>query len=160
MNESVLKAKQDLVEEVKKDVQESQTVVLFEYRGLSVSALTSLRRDLLKANSKVCVFKNTLTKRAFEDLGHNEFASELKGPNAILFSKDISAGLKVLTKFAKRNEEVQIKSGLVEGRFVDKSKIKEIAKIPGREGLLSMFLSVLNAPVRQFALTVKAVAEK
>ena len=160
MNESVLKAKQDLVEEVKKDVQESQTVVLFEYRGLSVSALTSLRRDLLKANSKVCVFKNTLTKRAFEDLGHNEFANELKGPNAILFSKDISAGLKVLTKFAKRNEEVQIKSGLVEGRFVDKSKIKEIAKIPGREGLLSMFLSVLNAPVRQFALTVKAVAEK
>lgn len=159
MNENVLKVKQSLIEEVKKDASEATTVVLFEYRGLSVSMMTELRRNLLKTESKIGVYKNTLTKRAFEDLGQKEFAEQLKGPNAILFCKDVSSGLKVLGKFARRNEEVQIKAGLVEGNFCSKEKIKEIEKIPGREGLLSMLLSVLNAPVRQFALTVKAVAE-
>ena len=160
MNQDVLKAKQDLINEVCEDVKASTTIVLFEYRGLSVSKLTELRRSLLKSGSKVCVFKNTLTKKAFESLNHNEFADSLKGPNAIMFAKDFSDSLKVLTKFAKRNEEVQIKAGLVEGKYLEKDKVLEVSKLPDKNGLLSMILSVLEAPIRNVVCAVKAVSEK
>ena len=84
----------------------------------------------------------------------------LEGPNAIVFTKDTIAGPKVIAKFAKKHEHLVIKGGLIEGKTVDAAGVKTIAALPGREGLISMFLSCLQAPVRNFACAVKAVADK
>ena len=160
MNKEVLKAKQDLVNEIKTKAQASSTVVVAEYRGLTVAQLQELRRALRAENASMNVYKNSLVERASDELGYTDLKSVLEGPNAIFFSEDISAGAKVITKYAKRfGENLKIKGGIVEGKFVDAKGIVEVSKLPNKEGMLAMLLSCLQAPVRQFACTVKAVAD-
>ena len=99
-------------------------------------------------------------ERAGEELGYKDWNEILSGPNAIIFSKEISNGAKVVAKYAKRfGDTLKVKGGIVEGKFVNADEMKAVVKLPGREGLLSMFLSCLQAPIRQFACTVKAVAD-
>ena len=160
MNKQVLEAKQSVVNEIVDKAKGSSTLVVAEYRGLTVAQLQELRRALAKEESELCVYKNSLVERAVKELGYEGLDEVLTGPNAIIFSKEVSNGAKVATKYAKRfGGTLKIKGGVVEGKFADESKIKEVAKLPGREGLLAMFLSCLQAPVRQFACTVKAVAD-
>ena len=160
MNKEVLEAKQSVVKEIIEKAQGSSTIVVAEYRGLSVAQLQELRRALRKEEAELCVYKNSLVERAGEELGYKDWNEILSGPNAIIFSKEISNGAKVVAKYAKRfGDTLKVKGGVVEGKFVDAAGMKEVAKLPGREGLLSMFLSCLQAPVRQFACTVKAVAD-
>ena len=107
------------------------------------------------------VYKNSLVERAVDELGYNELNDILTGPNAIVFSEDVIAGAKVIAKYAKRHRDILvIKGGIVEGKFVDADGMKEVAKLPGKDGLISMFLSCLQAPIRSFACAVKAVADK
>ena len=161
MNSEVLKAKQDIVSEIVDLAKGSQTLVVAEYRGLTVADLMEIRRALRADGSSLNVYKNSLVSRAAESLGYTDLDTYLSGPNAIIFSKDITNGPKVLAKYAKKfPEALKIKGGIVEGKVVDASVISEVAKLPSREGLLSMFLSCLQAPVRQFACAVKAVADK
>lgn len=159
MNQEVLKAKQSVVKEIVEKAQASSSIVVMEYRGLTVSETQELRRALLKEDSEMCVYKNSLVERAVKELGYTGLDEILSGPNAIVFSKEINKGPKVVSKFAKKYENLVIKGGVAEGKFLDVDGVKSIANIPGREGLLSMFLSCLQAPVRQFAATVKAVAD-
>ena len=84
----------------------------------------------------------------------------LEGPNGFVFSEDLSKGPKALTKFARFHEHLVIKGGLAEGQVLDAAKVKEISKLPDKNGMLAMFLSCLNAPVTSFAATVKAIADK
>mgnify|MGYP003297224918 CR=1 FL=1 len=161
MNSEVLKAKQNIVSEIVDLAKESQSVIIAEYRGLTVANLMEIRRALRADGSSLNVYKNSLVSRAGATLGYDGLDEYLSGPNAIIFSKEISNGPKVLAKYAKKfPEALKIKGGIVEGKVVDASVINEVAKLPGREGLLSMFLSCLQAPVRQFACAVKAVADK
>ena len=159
MNQEVLKAKQDLVSEIKTKASNSATVIVAEYRGLSVSQIQELRRALRKENASMNVYKNSLVERASDELGYGDLKSVLAGPNAIVFSEDLTAGAKVVAKYAKRFECLKIKGGVVEGKFVDAKGIIEVSKLPNRDGMLAMLLSCLQAPVRQFACTVKAVAD-
>lgn len=160
MNQEVLQAKQNVVKEIVEKANGATSIVVMEYRGLTVARLQELRRALRKEESELCVYKNSLVERASEEFGCKDLGQVLSGPNAIVFSKELCNGPKVVTKYAKRFGDVLvIKGGVVEGKFVDAAGIKEVAKIPGREGLLSMFLSCLQAPIRQFACTVKAVAD-
>lgn len=159
MNQDVLKQKEVAVSEIAKLIKESTSFVICEYRGLKVSDITDLKRSLSAAESTCNVFKNTLVRRALAELKIEGFDSYLEGPNTFVFSKDVSAGPKVLAKFSRGHEHLVIKAGLIEGRVCDDKKVKEIAKLPDRNGLISMLLSVLQAPVRQFAATVKAVGE-
>jgi len=160
MNKEVLEAKQSVVKEIIEKAQGSSTIVVAEYRGLSVAQLQELRRALRKEEAELCVYKNSLVERAGEELGYKDWNEILSGPNAIIFSKEISNGAKVVAKYAKRfGDTLKVKGGIVEGKFVNADEMKAVAKLPGREGLLSMFLSCLQAPVRQFACTVKAVAD-
>ena len=160
MNKEVLEAKQSVVKEIIEKAQGSSTIVVAEYRGLSVAQLQELRCALRKEEAELCVYKNSLVERAGEELGYKDWNEILSGPNAIIFSKEVSNGAKVVAKYAKRfGDTLKVKGGVVEGKFVDAAGMKEVAKLPGREGLLSMFLSCLQAPVRQFACTVKAVAD-
>jgi large subunit ribosomal protein L10 len=159
MNKQVLEAKQSVVKEIVEKAKNSTTIVVAEYRGLTVAQLQELRRALNKEDSELCVYKNSLVERASEELGY-EMKDILSGPNAIIFSKEVSNGAKVAVKYSKKfRDTLVIKGGVVEGKVADADKIKEVSKLPGREGLISMFLSCLQAPIRQFACTVKAVAD-
>ena len=161
MNQAVLAAKSETVKEISEKAKKSQTIIVCEYRGLTVAQIQEVRRDLHKEKAEMSVYKNSLVERAVDELGYNDLNNILSGPNAIVFSEDVIAGAKVIAKYAKRHKDVLVvKGGIVEGRFVDAKGIIEVSKLPGKEGLLSMFLSCLQAPIRSFACAVKAVADK
>ena len=128
---------------------------------LNVSQVTELRKQLREASVEFKVLKNTMARRAVEEAELDWFERFLNRSTAIAFStEDVVAPAKILNEFAKKNEALEIKGGVVEGNVVDVEQVKALAELPSREGLLSMLLSVLQAPVRNFALAVKAVAEQ
>lgn len=160
-NAKVIQAKQEAVESVTAKLRESVSTVVVDYRGLNVAQATELRKQLREAGVDFQVLKNTLVRRATAEANLTELDSVLTGPTAVAFSAtDAVAPAKILNSFAKKNEALKIKGGVVEGQVVSFEEIKALAELPSREGLLSMLLSVLQAPVRNFALAVKAVAEK
>ena len=159
MNQEILKSKQEIVAKITESIKDSASMTIVEYRGLTVAEISELKKSLKAAGSTFNVFKNTLVTRASDDLGYNDLNQYLTGSNAFVFSKEINAGPKVLAKFAKRNENLVIKAGLAEGKVMDAQGMKTIASLPDKNGLLSMFLSCLNAPIQKFAATVKAVAD-
>jgi len=159
MNQTVLNAKQEVVSEISGKIKDSSSVVIVEYRGLTVSEVTELRRELRKENVELKVYKNTMTERACDECGYSDLKDSLTGPNAIAFSKDATAPARVLAKFAKKHEALVLKNGIVEGKVVDTNTIKELSTLPNREGMLSMLLGCLQSPVRSFACIVKAVAD-
>ena len=161
MNQAVLQAKSETVKTIEEKAKKSQTIVVCEYRGLTVAQIQEVRRALHKEKAEMAVYKNSLVERACDELGYADLKEVLKGPNAIVFSEDVIAGAKVVAKYAKRHKDVLVvKGGIVEGKFVDAKGIIEVSKLPGKEGLISMFLSCLQAPIRSFACAVKAVADK
>ncbi|WP_379971378.1 50S ribosomal protein L10 [Ectobacillus sp. sgz5001026] len=157
----VKEAKQSLVSEITAKLQGSKSTIVVDYRGLTVAEVTELRKQLREAGVEFKVYKNSLTRRAAEEAkveGLNEF---LTGPNAIAFSnEDVVAPAKVLNAFAKTHDKLEIKAGVIEGKITTAEDVKAIAELPSREGLLSMLLSVLQAPIRNLALATKAVAEQ
>lgn len=160
-NAKVREEKQLLVNDVTAKLRESSCTVVADYRGLNVKQVTELRKQLREAGVEFQVLKNTLVRRATAEAQLTDLDNVLSGPTAIAFSKeDPVAPAKILNDFAKKNDKLQIKAGVVEGKVVDVNQIKALADLPSREGLLSMLLSVLQAPIRNFALAVKAVGEK
>lgn len=157
----VKEEKQLIIDDIAGRLKASKSTVLVDYRGLDVSQITDLRKNLREAGVDFKVYKNTLARRAIQAAELTELDEYLVGPTAIAFSaEDIIAPAKVLSAFAKANEDLEIKAGVIEGNLVSLDQIKEMASLPSREGLLSMLLSVLQAPARNFALVVKAVAEQ
>lgn len=149
------------VNEIATKLRESQTTIIADYRGLSVADVTELRKQLREAGVDIKVYKNSLARLATAKEGLTELDQYLLGPNAIAFSKDDPiAPAKIMVEFAKNNENLEIKGGVIEGKVVGVNEIKALASLPSREGLLSMLLSVLQAPIRNFALAVKAVSEQ
>ena len=160
MNHNVLEQKKAIVEEVSSLLKDSGSVILAEYRGLNVAEISELKRALLKENAKMCVYKNTLVDRAAEACGYSDMKQYLEGPNALISSVDSISAAKVATKFAKKHENLVIKAAIVEGKVIGKDDVIALSKLPNKEGMLSMWLSVLQAPVISFACAVKAVADK
>lgn len=160
-NANVLQEKQLVVTEVATKLRASASTIVADYRGLNVAQVTELRKRLREAGIDFQVLKNSLVRRATAEAELTDLDSVLTGPTAVAFSKDdVVAAAKILSEFAKKNEALKVKGGVVEGRVVDVDQIKELANLPSREGLLSMLLSVLQAPIRNFALAVKAVSDK
>jgi large subunit ribosomal protein L10 len=158
---AVLEAKKQVVTEVAAKLRDSKSTVVVDYRGLNVSEVTELRKQLREAGVEFKVYKNTLTRRAAEEAGLAGLNEALTGPNAIAFSmEDVIAPAKVLNDFAKKHNALEIKAGVIEGNVATVEEVKALAELPSREGLLSMLLSVLQAPIRNFALATKAVAEQ
>ena len=160
MNKTVLESKQKVVSEISTKMKEAGSIVVAEYRGLSVAEVTELRRALRAEDVELKVYKNTLTALAAKESGYEELNECLTGPNAIAFAKDETAAARVLAKFAKDHEALVLKNGVVEGKVVDNATIMELSALPNREGMLSMLLSCLQSPVRSFACAVKAVSDK
>ncbi|MEK3880255.1 50S ribosomal protein L10 [Paenibacillus sp. FSL H8-0122] len=160
-NAKVIQAKQDAVDVVTSKLQNSVSTVVADYRGLNVSQVTELRKQLREAGVEFQVLKNTLLRRATAAAELTDLDAVLTGPTAIAFSEtDAVAAAKILNDFAKKNDALKLKGGVVEGKVIDADQLKALAELPSRDGLLSMLLSVLQAPMRNFALAVKAVAEK
>lgn len=156
-----IETKQVRVEEITEKFKGAATAVVVDYRGLNVSQITELRKQLREAGVEFKVYKNTMTRRATEVAGLEGLNEYLTGPNAIAFStEDVVAPAKIINDFAKKNDKLEIKAGVIEGTIASADDIKALAELPSREGLLSMLLSVLQAPMRNFALVTKAVAEQ
>jgi large subunit ribosomal protein L10 len=158
---SAVELKKQTVTEIADKLRESKSTIVVDYRGLTVGQVTELRKQLREAGIDFKVYKNTLTRRATEEVGLGELNEYLTGPNAIAFgSDDVVAPAKIINEFAKKNEKLEIKAGVIEGNIVSLEDVKALAELPSREGLLSMLLSVLQAPIRNLALVTKAVAEQ
>jgi large subunit ribosomal protein L10 len=160
-NAKVIQAKQNAVDIVTAKLRDSVTTVIADYRGLNVTQITELRKQLREAGIEMTVLKNSLLRRATAATELTELDSILVGPTVVAFGgEDVVAPAKILNDFAKKNTALKLKGAVVEGKVVSVDQIKALAELPSRDGLLSMLLSVLQAPVRNFALVVKAVAEK
>lgn len=157
----IIEVKKQIVDEIAGKLKESKSTIVVDYRGLTVSEVTELRKELREAGVEFKVYKNSMTRRAAEAAELADLNTSLTGPNAIAFStEDVVAPAKILNEFAKKHEALEIKAGVVEGNIVTVEEIKALADLPSREGLLSMLLSVLQAPTRNLALAAKAVAEQ
>ncbi|MDM5336014.1 50S ribosomal protein L10 [Fictibacillus enclensis] len=158
---SIIETKKQLVSDIAGQLRESKSTILVDYRGLTVAAVTELRKQLREAGIEFKVYKNSMTRRAADETGLSELNEHLVGPTAIAFSnEDVVAPAKILNNFAKEHDALEIKAGVIEGRIATLEEVKALADLPSREGLLSMVLSVLQAPIRNFALVTKAVAEQ
>lgn len=153
--------KQPIVDEIKANLEDAASAVLVDYRGLTVEQDTKLRKELREAGVIYKVYKNTLMKRAFEGTDFAQLDPNLDGPNAIAISKtDATAPARILAKFAKDAEVLEIKAGIVEGTYYDAQGIQTISSIPSREELLSKFLGSIQSPITNFARVIKQIAEQ
>jgi large subunit ribosomal protein L10 len=158
---AIIEQKKQLVVEIADKFKASQSAVVVDYRGLTVAEVTELRKQLREAGVEFKVYKNSLTRRAAESVELSGLNDSLTGPNAIAFStEDVIAPAKILNDFAKKHEALEIKAGVIEGNVATAEDVKALAELPSREGLLSMLLSVLQAPIRNLALAAKAVADQ
>lgn len=161
MSEAIIAKKAELVDVVAEKMKAAASIVVVDARGLTVEQDTVLRRELRGSEVEYKVIKNSILRRAAEKAGLEGLSEAFTGPSAVAFSnEDVVAPAKVLADFAKDAENLEIKAGVIEGKVSSKEEIQAIASLPSRDGLLSMLLSVLQAPVRNVALAVKAVAEK
>lgn len=158
---SAIEKKKQLVAEIAEKFTASKSTIVVDYRGLNVAEVTELRKQLREAGVEFKVLKNSLTRRAAESVDLAALNESLTGPNAIAFSnEDVVAPAKILNEFAKKHDALEIKAGVIEGNIASVEEIKALADLPSREGLLSMLLSVLQAPMRNLALATKAVADQ
>ncbi|AWN61580.1 50S ribosomal protein L10 [Streptococcus sobrinus] len=160
MSEAVIAKKAELVEAVAEKMKAAASIVVVDSRGLTVEQDTNLRRSLRDAGVELKVIKNSILSRAAEKAGLDDMKDLFVGPSAVAFSnEDVVAPAKIINDFAKEAEALEIKGGAVEGAVSSVEEIKALAALPNREGMLSMLLSVLQAPVRNVAYAVKAVAD-
>ena len=150
--------KQPIVQEISENVKDAQSVVVVDYRGLTVDQDTKLRKELREAG---VTYKVTMMNFAFKGTDFESLAPVLEGPSAIAISKDdATAPARIVAKFAENAPALEIKAGVVEGTFYDAEGMKAIAKIPSRNELLSRLLGSLQSPMANFARVINQIAEK
>ena len=150
-NSKIIERKAGIVSEIKEKFENAKSVVLFDYRGLTVSEVTELRKKLREVGSDYKVYKNTMTARAFDEL-KVDLNDYLTGPNAITFGSDELSIVKILSDFAKEHEKLELKAGVIDGKVAGLEEIKQYASIPSREGLLTMLAGGLMATVRDLSI--------
>lgn len=140
-----LETKKEIAAELHEHFSKSAVVIVTDYKGLNVAAVTDLRRKLREADVQYKVVKNTLLARASEGTDAEAIKAYFKGPNAVAFSyTDPVAPAKVLCDFVRENEKLDIRIGVLNGKVLDLDAIKALAKLPSREQLLAQVLSVMN----------------
>ena len=153
--------KQPIVDEISAAIKDAQSLVVVDYRGLTVAEDTQLRKNLREAGVSYKVYKNTLVSRAVEGTEFESLRDSLEGPNAFAVStEDATAPARVLAEFAKKAPNLEIKAGVVEGTFYDAEGMKAIASVPSREVLLSKLLGSLQSPITNLARVLNQIAEK
>lgn len=154
--------KKPVVDEISTHLKDAKSVVLVDYRGLTVEQDTQLRKQLREAGVSYKVYKNTMMRFAFKGTDYEPLDPYLNGPSgcAIVGGDDPIAPARIMCDFAKKADKLEIKGGVVEGKLYDTDGIKSLSTIPSREVLLSKLLGSLQAPVTNFARVIKQIAEK
>lgn len=161
MERAIIKKKASEVDLLTQKLIDAKTVIAFDYAGLSVSNFTTLRNELRGAGCEVKVYKNNISKRASLKAGFDNLANTFVGAKALILSfNDVVAPAKIIADFAKKHKIVNIESGLIEGKVVDKVGIMELANLPSRETLLTQLAAGLLMPVREIAIGLHMLTEK
>ena len=156
-----VEVKKPIVDEISANIKDAQSVVLVDYRGLTVEQDTQLRRNLREAGIIYKVYKNTYMNFAFKGTQFESLSPYLEGPSAIAISNDdATAPARVLSEFAKTADKLEIKAGVVEGNMYDAKGMATIASIPSRDVLISRLLGSLQSPITNFARVMNQLAEK
>ena len=151
-------AKVQLVQDIKEKIQNAKSVVLVKFSGLTVAEDTELRREFRKNNVEYKVLKNTLIRRAFNDLGVTDFDDDLNGPTSVAFGADETAASKVIVEAAKKyQDKVSVKSAYVDGGKVDVKGVQELAAMPSKEELIAKMLGSMQAPLTNFVGVLTAM---
>ena len=158
-NKAILEQKQAVIDEIKNRTENAKTVVLFDYRGITDNEAKELRIKLRENNADYKVYKNTLMARAFNDLGI-DLNDALNGPSAFAFGDDQVAPIKVLSDFAKDHPALVLKVGIIEGEIADQAKLAEYAKLPSREGLLTMLAGGMIGLVRDLSICLDLYSQQ
>ena len=153
--------KKPVVEEISEKIKDAQAVVLVDHRGLTVAQDTELRKKLREEGVTYKVYKNTMMNFAFKGTDFEQLGDLLNGPSAMAVSTtDPAAPARVLYQFAKQAKALEIKGGVIEGKFYDAAAMTEIAEIPSKDVLLSKLLGSMQSPITNFARVIKQIAEK
>ncbi|MFC6164450.1 50S ribosomal protein L10 [Lactiplantibacillus dongliensis] len=161
MSKETVAVKAKEVEEVTEQLKSAVSAIVVDYRGLTVEQVTDLRKQLREAGVKMRVIKNKIMVRAAEKAGYADLNDVFSGPTAVAFSEeDPVAPAKILANFAKTADALQLKGGVIEGKVASLEEVQEYATMPSREELLATIANLLQAPVRNVAYAVKAIAEK
>ncbi len=158
---AIIDEKKQSVAEITEHFKDSESVVIVDYRGLDVAEITALRKELRDNDITYKVYKNTMVRRAVDDVELGELNDILVGPTAIAFGKDdVVAPARIIYDFAKKHKELEIKGGVIQGKVAEVDQLQELSQLPDHDGLISMLLSVLQAPIRNLAYATKAIAEQ
>lgn len=149
--------KATVIAEMSELVAQSSVIVIAEYRGLTVEAITKLRADARKQGVQLRVVKNTLVRRAVEGTAFADLAEKFSGPLVYAFSADPVAAAKVLAQFAKENDKLVIKGGAMPNNVLDVEGVKQLATMPSREELLAKLMATMNEPIAKFVRTINEV---
>jgi len=152
--------KEAVIKEVTDLAGKAQTLVMAEYRGITVAAMTKLRSDARSKGVSLSVLKNTLARRAVAGSAFEVVADQMTGPLIYGFSEDAVAAAKVVSEFAKTNEKLVIRGGAFAGKALDVNGVKQLANIPSKEVLLAQLLGLMQSPISRTARVLSALAEK
>ena len=158
-NEKILAKKQEVIDEIKDRVSNSSSVILFDYRGITDEEAKALRNKLRENDADYKVYKNTLMARALKDL-NIDVEESLVGPSAMAFGTDQVGAVKVIADFAKKNQALVLKVGIIDGEVSDKEKLEKLATIPSREGLLTMLAGGMMGIARDLSICLDLYAEQ
>ena len=153
--------KQPIVQEISENIKDAQSVVVVDYRGLTVAEDTQLRKALREAGVTYKVYKNTLVSRAVEGTQFESLRDVLEGPNAFAISTtDATAPARIISKYAKKAPTLKMIAGVVEGNYYDEKGVAALATVPSREELLGKLLGSIQSPITNFARVIKQIAEQ
>jgi large subunit ribosomal protein L10 len=152
--------KSAVIQEVTALAAKAQTLVMAEYRGITVASMTELRVKARAAGVNLSVLKNSLARRAVAGSAFEVVGDQMTGPLIYSFSEDAVAAAKVVAEFAKTNDKLVIRAGVYAGKFLDADAVKQLASIPTKEVLLSQLLGLMQSPVSRTAAVLAALAEK
>lgn len=156
-----IELKKQVVADITEKIQNSKSVVLVSFAGLSVAEDTAIRNEFRKNDIEYKVYKNTLVRKAFNSIGVSELDNDLNGPTAVAFGKEETDAPKLVAEAAKKYaDKVAVKSGYIDGKYADEKGVKKYAAIPSKPELYSMLAGTLSNFTRGLAVAIKAVADK
>jgi len=161
-SEKILEVKKQQMAELREKLLTMGSVILADYRGLTVAQDTAMRSEMRKANIEYKVIKNRLLKKAVEGTKYEDLMPHLEGPTSVAMSEDEISAAKIMSKYANMKEygKFELKAGVISDQIVDVNGIEAYAKIPGKNELIAMMLGGMKAPITSLALVLKAILEK
>ena len=160
MNEATIAKKQNEVNTVVELMKDAGSLLFVDYLGLTVAEVSELRTKLHAENCQMKVIKNNILRRAAAVAGYDLPAENFIGPSAAIFSSDETTGAKIAYEFAKGHQKFSVKGGVVDSKTMSADELKVLSALPNKDGMISMLLSVMQAPIRGLACAIKAVSEK